>query len=130
MRTSPFQDLRRQLWMGAAAILVVTVLGTLGYVLLGGWTFFDGLYMTVITLATVGYGETQPMGTGLRAFTIALIVAGVVAVGNLVNLMARAISEGYFERGLRDRRMKSEHLSGMAVDERVRLDMRRVFLQC
>ncbi|MHB8092499.1 MAG: potassium channel family protein [Syntrophales bacterium] len=44
-----------------AGLLILTLFaGTAGYILIEGWAPFDALYMTVITLATVGYGETNP----------------------------------------------------------------------
>ena len=47
--------------------------GTTGYVLIEGWNLADGFYMTVITLSTVGYGETQALSAHGRTFTAALI---------------------------------------------------------
>lgn len=44
---------------------------------LEGWSFDDALYMTIITLATVGYGEVHLVSDAGRIFTIFLIVAGV-----------------------------------------------------
>lgn len=61
-------------------LAVVGVVGTLGYMVIEGWTFFDALYMTIITVATIGYGEVNPLSPVGRAFTIVLIVIGVGAV--------------------------------------------------
>ena len=61
-------------------LLVVVAIGTLGYMLVEGWSAFDALYMTIITVATIGFGEVHPLSTAGRAFTIVLIVAGVGAV--------------------------------------------------
>lgn len=60
-----------------ALLLGVHVLGVIGYMLIEGWGPFDALYMTVITIATVGYGETNPLSTAGRTFTIALIFIGI-----------------------------------------------------
>ncbi|HMB27189.1 MAG TPA: potassium channel family protein, partial [Blastocatellia bacterium] len=51
------------------AVLATVFFGTVGYRALEGWSWFDGLYMTVITLATIGYGETHPLTPAGRAFT-------------------------------------------------------------
>ncbi len=53
--------------------------------------------MTVITLATVGYGETQPLGPRGRLFTIALILMGVISIGYIVNRFTEAVIQGYFQ---------------------------------
>lgn len=57
--------------------------------------------MTVITLATVGYGETRPLGSRGRLFTIALILLGLINIGYIVNRFTEAIIQGYFQQGIR-----------------------------
>jgi voltage-gated potassium channel len=61
----------------AILLVLITVVGVMGYVLIEGWSLFDAFYMTVITLGTVGYGETHPLSTAGRVFTIGLIVVGI-----------------------------------------------------
>jgi voltage-gated potassium channel len=73
-------------------ILLATIgLGTLGYNLIEGWSLFDSLYMTVITLATVGFREVHDLSAQGKAFTMVLIVfgAGIIAytVGSLIQFM-------------------------------------------
>lgn len=55
----------------------VIALGTTGYTLVEGWTAFDALYMTVITIGSVGFAEVHPLTTAGRGFTIALILVGL-----------------------------------------------------
>ncbi|MDZ7955545.1 potassium channel protein [Nostoc sp. DedQUE09] len=86
---------------GAIALGGVFLIGTLWYWLVEGWSWEDAAYMTVITLATVGYGETQPLGSRGRLFTIALILLGVVNIGYIVNRFTEAIIQGYFQEGIR-----------------------------
>jgi hypothetical protein len=61
-------------------LVAVTVYGVVGYWVVEGWSLLDALYMTVITLATVGFHEVQPLGTRGQVFTISLILAGVMAL--------------------------------------------------
>ncbi len=103
-RTQRLDDIRRQLRVSIAAIFGVVAIGILGYSLLEGWSLFDSAYMTIITLAGVGYGETHPLDGIGRLFTIFLIVAGVFSFGNIVSQVARAISEGYFQEVIQIRR--------------------------
>jgi voltage-gated potassium channel len=79
----------------ASLLVVIAILaaGTLGYRLLEGWSWFDGLYMTVITLATIGYGETHPLSHGGRVFTVVLIVIGVAAFGFLISNLTQTLIE-------------------------------------
>lgn len=86
---------------GAIALGGVFFIGTLWYWLVEGWSWEDAAYMTVITLATVGYGETHPLGSRGRLFTIALILLGVVNIGYIVNRFTEAIIQGYFQEGIR-----------------------------
>ena len=70
--------------------LLLTV-GIVGYMLIEGWTFLDALYMTVITLATVGYGEVHVVSQAGRLFTVVLIMLGVgftlYVIGNVVQFL-------------------------------------------
>ncbi|MGD8227387.1 MAG: potassium channel family protein, partial [Desulfobacteraceae bacterium] len=54
--------------------VLLLALGTTGYMLIEGWGLIDSLYMTVITLATVGYGEVHEVSQPGRVFTVILIV--------------------------------------------------------
>jgi len=58
-------------------LLLILIAGTLGYHFIEGWSLFDSLYMSVITLATVGYSETHPLTIPGRVFTIFLILGGM-----------------------------------------------------
>jgi voltage-gated potassium channel len=92
---------------------VVTV-GTLGYMLLEGWDFFESLYMTVITLSTVGFSEVRPLSPVGRLF---LIVAGVGAVTYLFAAISQYIISGELTGSIRKARMQQriDDLSGHFV---------------
>ncbi|AFY45451.1 TrkA family potassium uptake protein [Nostoc sp. PCC 7107] len=109
-----YQRIQKELMAGAIALGGVFLIGTLWYRLVEGWAWEDAAYMTVITLATVGYGETHPLGSRGRLFTIALILLGVVNIGYIVNRFTEAIIEGYFQEGirLRQQRRLMESLTG------------------
>lgn len=118
MATDPaFSEVQRRLVRFVLVLLAIAAAGTLGYVLIEGWPPFDALYMTVITLATIGFEEVHPLSTAGRAFTIALIVAGVSAVGYFVNAVGQLALSGELAARLRRRRMaeRLEALSGHYV---------------
>lgn len=112
-----FSEVQRRLVRFVLALLAITAVGTLGYVLIEGWPPFDALYMTVITLATIGFQEVHPLSTAGRAFTMGLIVAGVSAVGYFVNAVGQLALSGELAARLRRRRMQErlEALSGHYV---------------
>ncbi len=109
-----YRRIRKELFAGAIALGGVFLIGTLWYWLVEGWTWEDAAYMTVITLATVGFGEINPLGNRGRLFTISLILMGVVTIGYIVNRFTEALIGGYFQEGLRLRqqRLAMESLSG------------------
>ena len=105
------RESRLKIALCAALVLFALSFGTLGYALLEGWSLFDSLYMTVITLATIGYGETHPLSTMGRAFTILLIFVGV-GIGTVVLGSAwEAVLEGQFIRMFDRRRKMTERLT-------------------
>ncbi len=70
-------DKLQQAVISVALSIALLALGSIGYMAIEGWAFLDALYMTVITLATVGYGEVQIVSPKGRIFTIILILLGV-----------------------------------------------------
>ena len=80
-----------RIYFSLGALLLIVLLGVTGYHVIEGWSYFDGLYMTVITLATIGYGETHPLTANGKVFTIVLIVLGVTAVGFVFTTLTQAL---------------------------------------
>ncbi|MEM6714685.1 MAG: potassium channel protein [Cyanobacteria bacterium P01_D01_bin.6] len=105
---------RRHLIGGAIALGGVLVSGIFWYKLVEGWTWLDAVYMSVITLATVGFAEVQPLGARGRIFTIVLILMGVVVIGYILNSFSEALIQGHFQAGmrLRQRRRLMDSLTG------------------
>lgn len=68
--------------------------GTVGYTVLEKWDFLDSLYMTIITLTTVGFKEVHDLSDNGKIFTIALIVGGVGTMLYVLRIGAQLILEG------------------------------------
>jgi voltage-gated potassium channel len=98
-----YRRLRKELIGGIVALVIVFLLGTLWYRVIEGWTWIESAYMTVSTLATVGFGEINPLGQRGRLFTMVLIIMGVVSIGYIVNRLTEALIQGYFQEGIRER---------------------------
>ncbi len=91
----------------AFLLLVLLVAGgTLGYSWVEGWSVAESLYMTVITITTVGYGEVRTLSPQGRQFTILLIVFSVVTAGYSVTTLLGFIFEGQIVQLMRGRRME------------------------
>lgn len=96
----------RRLLVATGLLLTLTATGTLGYVAIEGMTLFDALYMTVITLSTVGFQEVQPLSTAGRWLTIALIALGVGAAFYTLVALAGFLIEGRLREVLGRRSMQ------------------------
>jgi voltage-gated potassium channel len=91
----PHAPFYRVALLALGALLTV---GVTGYMTLAGMTFVDALYMTVITVSTVGYREVQPLDTAARFFTMALIAGGLGIVFYSAGALARSVIEGEIQR--------------------------------
>ena len=76
------------------SVTMILTLGTLGYMVLEGWDFLDALYMTIISITTVGYGEVHPLDETGRVFTILLILGGMSVLAYSVHYFGQNLIEG------------------------------------
>ena len=107
----------RRILHGVLAEIIVVLYGVLGYVVLG-WTPFDALYMVVITISGVGFGEVRAMGTTAeRIHTMMVITFGMVVVGYTLGRFIQFLTEGEIEDLVGHRRMRRqiEMLEGHTV---------------
>ena len=97
-----------RLWVAAAVPFALLGFGAAGFKATGGpeWTWFDALYMSAITLTTVGYGETHPLTDEGRAFTIVFLFGGVFLLFYSATEMIRAIVSGQLKATLGREGMK------------------------
>ncbi len=87
-------------------LLFLVAFGTTGYMLLLDLSFLDGLYMTVITISTVGYTEVAEMTKPAQAFSIVLIVTSVGSVGFIVSRIGYFFKEGHLYEVWRKTKME------------------------
>ncbi len=98
---------RRVLW-GVCGLVAIVAVGVIGYTVIEGWPFLDSLYMTIITITTVGYTEVHPLTTGGRIFSIFLIVGGVGGALYALTGIIGYIVEGNIGTTWGRRRMKTK----------------------
>ncbi|MFB6247641.1 MAG: TrkA family potassium uptake protein [Salinibacter sp.] len=96
---------RREILLASLALLVLFVVGTSGYSLLEGWSWMDGLYMTFITLSTIGFQEIHTLSDVGRLFTLGL---GITGIGLLTFVVARSAQLLLASERLRERRIMKQ----------------------
>jgi len=88
----------RHLKISVTVLLMLVTGGTAGFMTIEKWRFLDALYMTVITLGTVGFKEVHDLSDGGKMFTMGLILVGVSVLGYIVGSLAQIMFEGQFQR--------------------------------
>jgi len=87
-------------------MLLLLTAGTSGYMLVQDWSFIDSLYMTVITVTTVGFSEVHPLAEGGKIFTIIMVVGGVSFYGMVINVLFNTFLEENFREMLENNKIK------------------------
>ena len=94
------QASNQRLKIGVLFFVVTFVLATLGYIYFG-WTTLEAVYMVIITIFGVGYGEVRPLTTPPeRIFTILVILAGTTSAVYIVGAFVQMVTEGEIHRAL------------------------------
>jgi len=99
-------DWFRQIAYIVALLLAVIAFGVLGLMLIEGWGLLDALYMTLITISTVGYKEVHPLSPYGKLFVLLLIVLGVGSFFYIITKIAEFVVSGQFGGALGRRKMK------------------------
>jgi len=101
--------LRRRIVAASLFLVLVFVVGTVGYHLLEGISLFDGFYMTFITITTIGFSEVKHFSTGGRILTVVLSIFGIGSIAYMASQTTQAIFESdlILKRALR---RKLEHM--------------------
>ncbi|MFZ0480870.1 MAG: potassium channel protein [Terriglobales bacterium] len=98
----------RNVKLVVGALLFVVALGTAGFHYIEGWPWFDGFYMVITTLTTIGYQEVHPLSHAGRVFNVVIILGGVslvfLAIGSLTQALLEFELQSFFGR----RRMERE----------------------
>lgn len=88
----------RQFRNTVIGIVLVIVLGTVGYRWIEGWSYLDSFYMTVITITTIGFGETHELSSWGRIFTLAIIFMGIGLMGSAIVTGTKFVVDGEIQR--------------------------------
>jgi len=92
----------------AAALVALVLIGVAGFHFIEGWTYFDGFYMVLTTITSIGYGEIHPLSHTGRLFNSFIIITGVGLVLLLVGGASRTLLEFELQSVFGRRRMDRE----------------------
>jgi len=102
---------------GLLILMIVLFIGSTGYMFLEGWDFLDSLYMTVITITTVGFREVREVSGPGRLFTIFIIFLGMGIIAYIVGMAAQVMVDfqvrsiiGRRKLGLKIRSIKDHYI--------------------
>lgn len=92
----------------AFLVVLILAIGTTGYMWLSGYNFIDALYMTVITVTTVGFGELQPFSPEEKVFTIFLILTSITIFGYAVSAFSEYLVSGKLFEHFKHKRVEKQ----------------------
>ncbi|MCA1592296.1 MAG: potassium channel protein [Acidobacteria bacterium] len=102
------RSLRTRFIYSLFALAAVVALGTVGFHLIEGWSLLDSLYMTVMTVTTVGYGTPLPLSPSGRNFSIFFMIVGVGTTGYLLTTALRSLVQSELIAAYGERRRHRE----------------------
>ncbi len=82
---------RTKIYTAVLLLVIILLIGVAGYKMISDYSWVDALYMTVITMTTVGFGEVVPLDDQSKIFTIFLILASVIIVGYALSIITEYI---------------------------------------
>ena len=89
-------------------LIILICVGTVGYVAIDSYTWFNAFYMTIITVATVGYGEVEPLSTEGKIFTSFLIITSFITFAYAVSSITKFITDGELRIFFKNKRLNAE----------------------
>lgn len=98
----------RRLRLAAIAMLTAILVGSIGYKLIEGCSWFDAYYMSLVTLSTVGFGEVIPLSFAGRVFTSFLIIFNIGLFAYAISTITSIFAEGGFTALFRDYNMNKK----------------------
>ena len=117
MANSIVKVFRTKLNLAVTLLTILLFTGVVGFKLISGFSWIDSIYMTVITITTVGFGEVQPLDNQSKLFTIGLILSSAVIVGYALKVITEYIISKNDINELKQKKMQKiiDNLSGHII---------------
>ena len=108
---------RSKLNTAVVLLILVLIIGVIGFKTISDFSWIDAVYMTVITVTTVGFGEVHPLDQEAKIFTIILILTSVIIVGYALKIITEYIISKNNINELKQKKMqkKIDALSGHVI---------------
>ena len=119
-------QIKTRLFFIISLLILILLIGAAGYSIIEKWSALDSVYMSVITLSSVGFGEVKTLSANGKIFTIVLIILGIGAVIYGITTITAAVVEGRLKELFRRRKMEHRisnlkgHIIVCGVEETVR----------
>ena len=101
-------NFKHKLYRALVLAVILLSIGVTGYMNIGNYSFVEALYMTVITISTVGFGEVHPSNDSEKLFTIFLIFTSMGIFAYIVSVLTEYIANGKFIEELKIKRMQKK----------------------
>ena len=105
---SLYRDTLKTLFTAGGLLAFIISSGTLGYMFIEDYRFLDALYMTIITISTVGFREVMPLSDYGKIFTIFLIVISLGIFGYVLSSITRLIIEGVLHQSYKEYQVRKK----------------------
>ena len=102
------QLFKSKIYIASLLLILILVIGTVGFMILGEFGLVDALYMTVITVTTVGFGEVQPLNGEAKIFTMFLILISVFGLGYVISVVSEYLITRNTLQTLKQRKMHKQ----------------------
>lgn len=98
-----------KLYISVCLLISVIIIGVAGYMLISGDNFIDSLYMTIITMTTVGFGEIHPLTDYEKIFTIFLIIISIVVYAYSITALTEYLANGKILQLLKYKKVQKKY---------------------
>jgi voltage-gated potassium channel len=98
----------KNLRLSVTLLFLIIAFGVIGYHFIEDMTYFEALYMTIITISTVGFGEVKPLSTAGRVLTIAMISGGIMIAAYTIGTLVRVLVEGELKKTFGRRKVEKK----------------------
>jgi len=99
---------RSRIYTALILLVLIICVGVFGYRYISNYSWVDALYMTVITMTTVGFGEVVPLDDQSKIFTILLILASIIIVGYALSIITEYILSSNSIEDLKHKKMQKK----------------------